>query len=45
MTALRRGEKPGDALRFGMAAAAATRMSEGTALFDPADVKRLYSGG
>ncbi|WP_165793895.1 1-phosphofructokinase family hexose kinase [Hyphococcus luteus] len=45
VTALCRGEAPEDALRFGMAAAAATRMSEGTALFDPADVKKLFSGG
>jgi hypothetical protein len=27
-----------------MAAAAATRMTEGTALFDPADVARLMNG-
>jgi 6-phosphofructokinase 2 len=45
LTALAGGENPTNALRYGMASAAATRMSEGTALFDPADVKRLYSGG
>ena len=45
LTALLRGEDPESALRYGMAAAGATRMSEGTALFDPADVKRLFEGG
>jgi len=42
LTALARGDDPTSALRYGMAAAGATRMSEGTALFDPADVKRLF---
>jgi 6-phosphofructokinase 2 len=42
LTALARGDSETDALRFGMAAAGATRMSEGTALFDPADVRRLF---
>ncbi len=44
LTALLRGEDETTALRFGMAAAAATRMSAGTALFDPADVRRLFGG-
>ncbi len=43
LTALARGDDPTTALRFGMAAAGATRMSEGTALFDPADVQKLMS--
>lgn len=43
LTALARGDDETQALRFGMAAAGATRMSEGTALFDPADVKRLMA--
>ncbi len=43
LTALMRGDNETDALRFGMAAAGATRMSEGTALFDPADVRRLFA--
>ena len=42
LTALLRGETDENSLRFGMAAAAATRMSEGTALFDPTDVNRLF---
>lgn len=41
LTALARGDDRTEALRYGMAAAGATRMSEGTALFDPADVARL----
>lgn len=45
LTALSHGDGPENALRFGMASAAATRMSEGTALFDPADVKRLFESG
>ena len=44
LTALARGDGATEALRFGMAAAGATRMSEGTALFDPADVAKLVSG-
>ena len=44
LTDLTRGDSETVALRFGMAAAGATRMSEGTALFDPADVRRLFSG-
>lgn len=43
LTALSRGDDETDALRFGMAAAGATRMSEGTALFNPADVKKLMA--
>lgn len=43
VTALSRGDDNDSALRLGMAAAAATRMSPGTALFDPADVTRLLS--
>ncbi|WP_428409605.1 1-phosphofructokinase family hexose kinase [Hyphococcus sp.] len=43
LTALARGDDETEALRFGMAAAGATRMSEGTALFDPADVKKLMA--
>jgi 6-phosphofructokinase 2 len=45
LTALARGETHETALRHGMAAAAATRMTEGTALFDPADVARLMKNG
>ena len=44
LTALARDEPHETALRYGMAAAAATRMTEGTALFDPADVARLMKG-
>ena len=44
LAALARGDGETEALRFGMAAAGATRMSEGTALFDPADVAKLMSG-
>ncbi|WP_375203795.1 1-phosphofructokinase family hexose kinase [Hyphococcus sp.] len=43
LTALSRGDSETEALKFGMAAAGATRMSEGTALFDPADVKKLMA--
>ncbi len=43
LTALSRGDDETEALRFGMAAAGATRMSEGTALFNPADVKKLMA--
>ena len=43
LTAMARGDSETEALRFGMAAAGATRMSEGTALFDPADVKKLMA--
>lgn len=43
LTALARGDSETDALRYGMAAAGATRMTEGTALFDPADVQKLMS--
>lgn len=43
LTSLSRGDDPTQALRHGMAAAGATRMSEGTALFDPADVARLMA--
>ena len=43
LTALARGDNETEALRFGMAAAGATRMSEGTALFDPADVQKLMA--
>ncbi len=42
LVALARGEGDENALHYGMAGAAATRMTEGTALFDPADVERLY---
>lgn len=45
LTALSRGESNENALKFGMAAAGATRMSEGTALFKTADVIRLYETG
>ncbi len=43
LTALSRGWSNEQALRYGMAAAGATRMSEGTALFKTADVERLYT--
>ncbi len=43
VTALARGDDNDAALKLGMAAAAATRMSPGTALFDPADVTQLLS--
>ncbi len=42
LVGLARGDSDEKALHYGMAAAAATRMTEGTALFDPADVERLY---
>ncbi|WDI30819.1 1-phosphofructokinase family hexose kinase [Hyphococcus flavus] len=42
ITGLAQGWDNEHALRYGMAAAGATRMSEGTALFKPADVERLY---
>lgn len=41
LVAMANGSDDAEALRQGMAAAAATRMTEGTALFDPADVRRL----
>ncbi|MEZ5894728.1 MAG: PfkB family carbohydrate kinase, partial [Parvularculaceae bacterium] len=44
LAAMQQGLSDADALRHGMAAAAATRMTEGTALFDPADVRRLLAG-
>lgn len=44
IVALMRGEADENALRYAAAGAAATRMSPGTALFDPADVERLYKG-
>ncbi len=40
--ALMKGEPDEAALRFAMAAAGATLMTPGTALFDPAEVKRLF---
>ena len=42
LTGLVRGWTNEQALRYGMAAAGATRMSEGTALFKREDVERLY---
>lgn len=42
LTGLLRGWDNEDALRYGMAAAGATRMSEGTALFKRDDVERLF---
>ena len=42
LVALARGDSDKDALHYGMAGAAATRMTEGTALFEPADVEQLY---
>ncbi len=44
IVATMRGYSDKDALRYASAGAAATRMSAGTALFDPADVERLYAG-
>ena len=45
LTALARGESNEDALKLGMAAAGATRMSEGTALFKTSDVTNLIENG
>jgi len=42
IVALMRGDDDQNALRFAAACAAATRMSPGNALFDPADAERLY---
>lgn len=42
--ALMRGESDKNALRYASAAAAATRMRPGTALFKAEDVERLYAG-
>lgn len=42
LVALLRGVNEEEALRYGMAGAAATIMSPGTALFDPRDVERLF---
>lgn len=42
VVALMRGAQDGEALRWGAAAAAATRLSPGTALFEAADVRRLF---
>ncbi len=42
LTGLLRNWSDADALRYGAAAAAATRMSEGTALFNADDVERLF---
>lgn len=42
LVGLLRGDSDKNALHYGMAGAAATRMTEGTALFDPADVEQLY---
>lgn len=44
VVSLIRGETDEQALRHGAAAAAATRLSPGTALFEPADVARLLGG-
>lgn len=44
VVSLMRGETDEQALRQGAAAAAATRLSPGTALFEPADVARLLGG-
>ncbi len=41
--ALSRGWNDADALRYGAACAAATRLSSGTALFNKEDVERLYA--
>lgn len=42
VVAIMRGDSDQDALRFAAACAAATRMSEGNALFDPEAAKRLF---
>ncbi|GJL95274.1 MAG: phosphofructokinase [Hyphococcus sp.] len=42
LVALANGKDDNDALSYAMAAAGATRMSPGTALFKPADVEQLY---
>lgn len=41
--ALERGETPAEALRWGVAAGSAALLSPGTALADPADMRRLHS--
>lgn len=43
IVALMRGEPDAEALRFAFAAAAATLMTPGTALFDPEEVRRIYA--
>ncbi|MBB5520029.1 1-phosphofructokinase family hexose kinase [Amphiplicatus metriothermophilus] len=42
LVALMRGWSDDDAIRYAMAAAGATRLTPGTALFRPEDVERLY---
>ena len=42
LVGLARGFSDKNALHYGMAGAAATRMTEGTALFNPADVEALF---
>lgn len=43
IVALIEGKSDLDALRFAFAAAAATLMTPGTALFDPSEVRRIYA--
>lgn len=42
IVAMMAGKPDADALRYGFAAAAATMMTPGTALFDPAAMRRIY---